>query len=160
MTWTNNTKLKTDLWFSDTDDVPWFIQETAKQLSFKPIPIACSCYAASDHNFKEILINKYGIRRREARGMEYGHHFVFVDKNKFETERIAYLQQTIEQQENPLNKYIKDYQDACKKVEQNNRRINKLRLQISKLENNKHALETNVQTTERIMLDRIKQHKI
>ncbi len=69
-----NMKPPSDLWFSDADSLPWFLKEMGLR----------SCYDACYHEQK--LIEKYGIRRRDLVGYEYGHHFVFVDKEKFDRE--------------------------------------------------------------------------
>jgi hypothetical protein len=71
----------TDLWFSDADSLPWFLVEMGLK----------SCYDLRYCGNNEKLIEKYGIKRRECVNAhtgcgEYGHHFVFVDKEKFDKE--------------------------------------------------------------------------
>jgi hypothetical protein len=76
-------KLPSDLWYSNADTLPWFLQEMG----------LTSCYQACDHEQK--LIEKYGIRRRGTVGYEYGHHFVFVDKEKFNKALAEHERQNI-----------------------------------------------------------------
>jgi hypothetical protein len=78
-------KLPSDLWFSDADSLPWFLVEMGLK----------SCYDLRYNNNNEKLIEKYGIKRRECVNAhtgygEYGHHFVFVDKKKFEKAKQIY----------------------------------------------------------------------
>lgn len=75
-------KLPSDLWFSNADSLPWFLEEM-KLKSF---------YDLCCQSNNEKLIEKYGIKRRECVGYntgcgEYGHRFVFVDKEKFDREK-------------------------------------------------------------------------
>jgi hypothetical protein len=78
-------KPSSDLWFSDADSLPWFLREMGLK----------SCYDLRYHNNNEKLVEKYGIKRRECVNAhlgygEYGHHFVFVDKEKFNKEKENY----------------------------------------------------------------------
>jgi hypothetical protein len=78
-------KLPFDLWFSNACPFPWFLQE----LNLK------SFYDLRYNNKNKELIEKYGIKRRECVGVEtgcgeYGHHFVFVDREKFDKEKERY----------------------------------------------------------------------
>lgn len=66
--------MKSDLWFSNADALPWFIEEMGLE----------SCYDAHYHEHE--LKEKYGIYRRLALGTEYGHHFVFTDEEKYNKE--------------------------------------------------------------------------
>jgi len=76
-----NAQLRSDIWFAwfaDVDDLPWFIKEMGLS----------SCYDV--HYHKEKLEAKYGIYRRSPLGDEYGHHFVFTDKEKYYKELARY----------------------------------------------------------------------
>lgn len=75
----------TDIWFSNADSLPWFLEEMKLN----------SCYDLRYNNNNEKLIEKYGIKRRECKNAEtgygeYGHHFVFVDREKFHKEKERY----------------------------------------------------------------------
>jgi hypothetical protein len=70
--------MTSDLWFSDADSLPWFLREMGLN----------SFYDLRYNGNNEKLIDKYGIKRRECVNAhtgygEYGHHFVFVDEQKF-----------------------------------------------------------------------------
>jgi hypothetical protein len=72
-------KHPSDLWFSNADSLPWFLVEMGLK----------SCYDLRYCNNNKKLIERYGIKRRECVNEhtgcgEYGHHFVFVDKEKFD----------------------------------------------------------------------------
>ena len=78
-------KPPSDLWFSNADSLPWFLQEMKLE----------SFYDLRYYNNNEKLIETYGIKRRECienhTGCgEYGHHFVFVDREKFDKEKEKY----------------------------------------------------------------------
>ena len=88
-------KHPSDLWFSDADSLPWFLVEMELR----------SCYDLRYCGNNEKLIEKYGIKRRECVNAhtgygEYGHHFVFVDEEKFNKEKERYERQRLETKTN------------------------------------------------------------
>ena len=101
-------KLPSDLWYSNACSLPWFLQEM-KLKSF---------YDLRYCNNNEKLIETYGIKRRECVGIatgcgEYGHHFVFVDKEKFDKAKESYDNINMKKIDKHVNKefnYVIGYQ--------------------------------------------------